>query len=555
MELSTSEKPVGSIPRSAWAIIIAFFALSVVLGVLSEGCYHDDDLTHYMMARWVWWYPSYLLHIWGRPGFTAPMSLVCGIGDRFFAWHLARVLSAVVTACGAILAVRLGRRLGVGPPWLIALLCYVQPLAMVLSYTTLTENWTAFYLIGAASLLLAGRARMASLVFSLALVSRHEAVIFIPIWWLAILTQGSSTRTKITAALLSLWAPLAHNLLFFGVFQEWPARIYFQPHGSTEYLPSGPLSYMPAALYAMTPLILGSALAGAFAIFRRDRWIVAAIPFLFLLVHLWIKWQGIFASGGYGRFMVAVAPFIAILATRGLSEIIQSPRGARPWICLLVVIVATWYALEHDGFKGPIDVSSVVSLKTARAGIGLLTLISLLAVLGAKISRLRPATKLATGIFSLVTLAQWGLTVHPLRLQPEHEQAVVVADWLRNVAGESPVFTTNAWLVFELGLVENPRAHKDAGLLASMPAGTYVVWDSRYSPSDFHQVTQQALYGPLGCVPLHSFFDKAHPYAIRFEAFRKLSPPMDWKTETGTYPRDLAAERKAIRGVFYAREQ
>ena len=44
--------------------------LSVWMGLRSDGVYHDDDLTHLQMARWAWQYPRYLLHDWGRPGFT-----------------------------------------------------------------------------------------------------------------------------------------------------------------------------------------------------------------------------------------------------------------------------------------------------------------------------------------------------------------------------------------------------------------------------------------------------------------------------------------------------
>ena len=67
-----------SLPHATWHaslyVVAPCFVLTVTLGLLSDGAYHDDDLTHFLMARWVRWYPGYLLHIWGRPGLTVPSS-------------------------------------------------------------------------------------------------------------------------------------------------------------------------------------------------------------------------------------------------------------------------------------------------------------------------------------------------------------------------------------------------------------------------------------------------------------------------------------------------
>ena len=53
---------------------------------------------------------------------------------------------------------------------------------------------------------------------------------------------------------------------------------------------------------------------------------------------------------------------------------------------------------------------------------------------------------------------------------------------------QQPLFTTNPWATYFLDLVELPRAHKGPRLLASMPIGTVFVWDSLYSPSDYHHL-------------------------------------------------------------------
>ena len=56
--------------RTTLCVVACCFLLTAVLGIFSNGVHHDDDLTHFLMARWSAWFPSYLLHVWGRPALT-----------------------------------------------------------------------------------------------------------------------------------------------------------------------------------------------------------------------------------------------------------------------------------------------------------------------------------------------------------------------------------------------------------------------------------------------------------------------------------------------------
>src|SRR5436853_5876459 len=85
---------------AAAAGIVAFgLFITLVLGAMSDGAHHMDDLMHYLIARWAWHWPQYLLHDWGRPGFTVLYYLPAGFG-----WHAARAWSAVPGAATAYLA-------------------------------------------------------------------------------------------------------------------------------------------------------------------------------------------------------------------------------------------------------------------------------------------------------------------------------------------------------------------------------------------------------------------------------------------------------------------
>jgi hypothetical protein len=395
-------------------------------------------------------------------------------------------------------------KLGIRRGWLVILACYLQPLSMVLSYTTLTENWAGLYLIGALTLLHRGSINRASCVFSLILVTRHEAIVLAPIWWLAVLTQSDRRSGVVTAVAASLWAPVAHNLLFHWRFDEWPIAIFFQPHGSTAYQGSGFLAYVPHALYAMTPLLAALAVYGGCSWARRGKWVIPAMAGSFFAVQLFIKWLGLFASGGFGRFMVAVAPLIAVLAAAGFESVgasLSAPRGAG---------------------------------KTR------------LAVLHAGVATIGP-------LLVVAALIQWCWVVRPLGLKPPHLEAQRIAQWIRaHGIVERPLFMTHPWLAFELDLAENPRAHKGAALLASMPVGTVVIWDSIYSPSDFHGIGIEAFEGnPDQYEPIADF--PGNESQSTFRAFQKTRetplPPLPERS----YPTDLASRRRPVLGIYYVR--
>ncbi len=542
--------------RRMWIAAGICFAASVLLGLLSDGCYHDDDLTHYLMARWAWWYPSYLLHIWGRPGLTVPLAAVSWIGDRFFAWHIARVLSAVATTAGAVLAAKLAMRSGIRRGWLVVIACFAQPLNMLLSFTTLSENWTALYLIGAVYLLDRQRVAWASAVFSIALVSRHEAVVFIPIWWAGLFLAGTTPRRFLCAAVLSLWAPAVHNLLFYATFEEWPVRMYFQPSGSTEFLPTGPLAYVPNVIHAISPAIIAWAIVGMRGFASRRRCLAIVIPVVFVLLHAAIKAVGIYASGGYGRFLVAVFPFVGILAAAGIDRILAGGANGRSWAALAGVVVVAWLAAEVEARAGRLSFERQNWVHYMRlGGAAIVASCVSMAVLSVR-NNFRQ--QLARGVIAfplLLLIIQLAIVVRPLVMNEDQRRCQEVALWLvQGDRKQRPVFATNPWIVYQLGMVEHPRAHKGRRLLASMPVGTFVVWDSKYTESDFHGLKIAELgYGAYRSVRL--FRSPRGQRAIVIGVAEKVTEtPLDAITNDVSYPPALTAAKAPVLGIYYDKD-
>ena len=495
---------------SILAVLLPCFAGTVILGLFSEGVYHDDDLTHYLMARWVRWFPDYLLHIWARPGLTWPLATVAWIGDIETGWHACRILSALATAAGAFAAAMLAHRWKVRRPWLVVLACYSQPLNGLLAYTTLTENFAALYLITALLILDTGRTRLASLVFSMVLLSRHEMIILIPIWWIALLTGPLPLRRRATAVALSLWAPVIYNIAFHGWYGAWPIGLFFEPSGSTEYLSTGLLTYVPRALLAIPPALAGLAFLGGARLIRRGHRLGVTMVAVFFAAHCAITTLGIFASGGFARFMVTIAPLVGIVSVAGWNEFCERAANGRRMRAAWSTLAAVWIVgcvameLEHRaGRIGTVDPRTLLWLEVGAA------FVAAAALTMAALSARRISSKthgLAVGALGLTVLLPVAVFARPLGLGPDQRQVFNAVAWLRNEGViNRPIFATNPWFSYILGFAEDPTVHKGPRLLSAMPVGTIVVWDSSYSDNDFHGISLDELTGDAYYAQLKTF--------------------------------------------------
>ncbi len=563
--------------------LIPCFIGTILLGLLSDGVHHDDDLTHYLMARWSRWFPGYLLHVWGRPGATIPMAAVAWIGDADVAWHVCRLLSACVAAATAWIAATLAARKAVGPAWVVVLLCYVQPFALMLAATTLTENYLAFYLIAAAVLLDKGRAVIASIVFSLALLTRHETLVLLPVWWAGVIWSSecrianSELKTQFVsgpqrsllslfairyslfaACAASLWAPIVHNCLHYAAFAKWPAAMFLTPKGSTEYVATSVLGYVPSALQAIPPAVFALALIGGVALIRRRSWLIPAIAGTFLAAHCAITALGVFASGGFPRFMAGIAPFVAILAVAGIQHVRthwhDPRRTSAAWLTLALVLSIGWLAVEVERRAGRLSLPGVFML-AIRVEVGVL-----IAVCAAQAARwphsLARARLAAVVLMSAVTLLQTAVWIRPLRLRPAQRQIQTATAWLHaNNFADRPIYATNAWFSHFMGFVENPRVHKGKRLLAAMPVGTIVAWDSIYSASDYHGVKLMDLKMDVRHYRRIKTFepDPTDLQKMRLVLFEKIAETPVPPDPDRPYPPSTSADQVEIHTSYYIR--
>lgn len=532
--------------------------------------HHDDDLAHFLMARWSRVFPEYLLHFWARPGFTVPYAAVANIGSADTAWHLCRLLSAVLTGASAVLTAQVAARWGVRPGWAVVVAYYALPMTALLACTTLTETTAAFYLAAALWLGSRGRVHLAAVVFSIALVTRYDLAVLVPAWWLwgtvrattragnAFFESRSSPAgaRSIPAIVLTLWAPLAYVVLLWAFFGTGPWKLLSHPTGSSEYLPGGLLAYVPQALLAIPPLIFALSCVGAGRLICRNVWLPAALAGLYLGAHVVLRAAGWYASAGYARFLVAISPVWAVLAIAGFARPVSHGLRLRQsrgiWWALAGIWMLGTVAVAVECRGGRLRLSTDVRNVVLCVGAAM-SLVSLLACTAWPVMVRRAMAGVGAVAAVMTFLVQWSLIVRPLRVPPHGRLAHAACDWIA-AAGldDRPLLAATPWVAYRRGFVESPRIHKGPRLAASMPIGSLALWDAIYSPSDYHAL-------PLSHFAANPAYRERHRWpgdgdsAPAMVLFEKISATMQPDADPPIYPPHVMPQSDP-QGWYYVRE-
>ncbi len=498
--------------RLAAILLVLGFGLTVACGrVHPDGLVHFDDLTHYLFAKWAWTWPSYLLNDWGRPGFTIPYFLPAALG-----WPACRVLSAVIHAAAAWLAYGIGGRLGIRHAWAVIPICYVQPLFFNLAQTTLTESPMALYVTASVYLALRARWGWSAAVMSMAFITRHEAVILALPWAWGAWRAGVPLRRGWPL----IWAPVAINVAAILAGVQPAIELLFAPRASTQYGRGGWLTFLCRSLEASGPGVMVLAIAGLASLWRnRAAQLTLAVALTYFLTHTAIRALGLYASGGYARFLVPIAPLVAIAALAGWNRLFDSDaaerrRGA---VALAAGMLILWASLErqfeiHDRMHDILaEFPQVAQARTAlRWATGLLVA-ACAAVLVADRDRMRRAfheapsarrgNRVVAGpaivVTGLIALSAWKLT-GPIRPPPE---APIVRETLARLReaghGESEIISANVWIDYVTGRNLPPDRPSVREALAAAPIGALFAWENQFAASEDHRL------------PLSDFLD--HP--------------------------------------------
>jgi hypothetical protein len=273
----------------------------------------DDEIGHFLIARDTWTHPELLLNAWGRVGTTASFVLPAagGLG-------VARAAALAMSAGTVLVTTQLARLVGVRALALVPVLLWFQPWFHQYANAVLTEVPFTLALMAGCWAALAGRESLASALFGLLPLMRHEGIAVLGLWGLFLVVRRR-WRPLAPAAV----PVLAYQGAFSLVLSKAPFAMYLQGGMRGIYGHGGWLHYVLPLGRSIGPVVALLAVLGVVVHCRDRRLLLLAAPFVGLvLVETVIYRYGLFGSGGNADYLLPVAAFAAVAAALGADRLI-----------------------------------------------------------------------------------------------------------------------------------------------------------------------------------------------------------------------------------------
>jgi hypothetical protein len=314
--------------------VVALALMAILGGALVwqfPGCPEQDTDYHFLEARSAWSNPTLFVDVWARPLYTAIFALPALLGftaTRFFAVGIGVTIAWQTW--------RLACDLRLQRAWLAIPLLLGQPVFFELFPDLLTEPLFALIFVVALRWHLRGWTRRGMLAASLLPLARPEGVFLCLLWGGWVLANGRRSgvaqrefiaqrlirivpSTLILATGVLLWwiaaTCITRDPLF--ILHNWPLTWHQGIYGR------GTLFSYSQRASEFVGLLLGPPfLLGLWRKLRVWSWIPLTSSFLLLfLLHTVFRAYGLFGEAGYPRYMVSVAPVIALLTLVGWNRI------------------------------------------------------------------------------------------------------------------------------------------------------------------------------------------------------------------------------------------
>ncbi len=306
--------------RLMYLLITVILLVDVAILVLSNGFSGGSySVMHYQYARWAFANPENFLNGWANPLFTlfaAPFSLL-----GFESMQLMNIMLGILAGYFAFLV---AKELKMRSPLLALVICSFTPVFMITFFGGTTEVMFAFVAILGTYLLVKKRFVAGALVISLLPLIRLDGLVLLPVYAIYFIRWR---KTKFLPLLLSGFVGYSLLGMLFGkgIFWLFDGVSFWSKsaYGSGslfQYIVRSPGYFgIPNEIFFVTGLV-----AGLWLFIRERReysqeFVLVVLPFVvYFLAHSLAWWLGIFNSQGVSRYMAAIVPFMAVMATRGL---------------------------------------------------------------------------------------------------------------------------------------------------------------------------------------------------------------------------------------------
>jgi hypothetical protein len=316
--------------RRALIWLITFSIIGIILVFLYPDADQQDSGNHYLLAREAWRNPHYFLDVWARPLFTLIYSFPSQLG-----YPAAKFFTLLICLATGWQTFRLAQWFKIEKPDLVIPILFLQPSFFLLCSAVFTEPLFALFLAVALRFHLAGRVLSGILLTSFLILIRPEGFFIGILWGLWILIDRKSGRkwgekvlqTSLLATGMVLWW-LASYLITrnpLWIAHNWPAE---WDSGKSE---GGPIFWYIIQLpLIIGPFLLPQFFAGIFQSIKRQDFRLPLLSFVSIfVVHSVLYSRGWLGSPGYARYIVPVAPVIALITLMGWNALAEKISGFR----------------------------------------------------------------------------------------------------------------------------------------------------------------------------------------------------------------------------------
>ena len=350
--------------------LVLMALLGVVLIALFPGSPEQDTDYHFLEARSAWGNPWLFVDVWARPLYTAVYALPTLLG-----FTAARLFAVGISTATAWQTWRLAGERHLERPWLVIPFLLGQPVFFELFPDLLTEPLFALVFVVALRWHLRGWTRRGMAAASLLPLARPEGLFLCLLWGAWVMAKNRKSpvshqsslywrlictfpSTLILATGVFCWWIAAFSITGDPLFilHNWPATWHQDVYGHGTLL-----SYSQRAS-EFTGILLGAPfLIGLWRKIRIWNWIPVTSSFLLLFfLHTLFRAYGLFGEAGYPRYMVSVAPAIALLTLVGWNTIASWidawPRVASRLVGATVLVVSLFSSFLYlDSFRSARD--------------------------------------------------------------------------------------------------------------------------------------------------------------------------------------------------------
>jgi hypothetical protein len=221
--------------------------------------------------------------------------------------------------------------------------------------------------------------------------------------------------------------------------------------------------------------------------------LAAACILAYFLAQTTIRALGLFDSGGYARFLVAISPLVAIAALAGWQRLWASNLSEyrRALLAASAAIIVLWLAMERqlvlhearldDAADIPELYSAVLAIRCATALVVLLAAITFIHTSARRADRRVSVRLVPMVLVILMGLACYGLC-HPVRRPPEAEVIAELRNWLHdNGYADREVISNHVWLDYAMEYELSCGRPTVRERIHRAKAGTLFAWDQQFA--------------------------------------------------------------------------